>query len=244
MVASPSDITIKHRHTSAVLWSGVAVDMADAVKCALAAGANLHGANLRVADLYGADLYGADLHGADLYGADLYGADLHGANLRGANLYGANLYGADLYGANLHGANLRGANLYGANLYGANFDSATIMPGGETWQVYLEDVVSALLICGGKSLVFVVNESQWLAGTSWANSPIGVAFGAESIDLVPALFKPRVREFWAFFSAGLIPKPAVATPPTSRDVHKETQLRGIILEDNDEVAGYWPPAGR
>ena len=106
-------ITIKHRYSDAVLYSGVHATTAAALVAALASGEDLHGA-----DLYGANLHGANLHGADLYGADLRCADLYGADLRCANLYGADLRGADLRCTNLHGANLRGADLRGANLRG------------------------------------------------------------------------------------------------------------------------------
>jgi Pentapeptide repeats (8 copies) len=101
-------IKIRHRDTNEVLFTAEeATDMADAVRQAIKAGANLERANLE---------------GANLAGANLDGANLERANLAGANLYGANLYGANLYGANLDGANLYGANLDGANLYGANLE--------------------------------------------------------------------------------------------------------------------------
>jgi len=116
---------ILNRWTNAVIWSGEAETVRDAILAAYASGANLRGANLRGADLGGADLGGADLRGANLRGANLCGADLGGANLggadlRGADLRGANLCGADLGGANLGGADLRGADLRGADLRGAN----------------------------------------------------------------------------------------------------------------------------
>jgi hypothetical protein len=123
-------ISIKHRWTEAVLWTGEAADLRDAVMQAVAAGANLGGAdlgdanlgdaNLRGANLGGANLRGANLGVANLGGANLGDANLGGANLRGANLRGANLGDANLGDANLRGANLRGANLRGANLRGAD----------------------------------------------------------------------------------------------------------------------------
>jgi hypothetical protein len=88
-------VKIEIRHVlGSVLFEGDFSCLADAVKAALKAGANLRGADLR----------GADLRGANLRGANLYGANLRGANLRGANLYGANLYGANLYGADFKDA--------------------------------------------------------------------------------------------------------------------------------------------
>jgi hypothetical protein len=119
-------IEIRNRWTNEVLFSVEAETLAEAVKAALASGANLSGANLSRANLSRANLYGANLSGANLSGADLYGADLYGANLYGANLSGADLYGADLSGANLYGADLSRANLYGANLSGADLSRANL----------------------------------------------------------------------------------------------------------------------
>ena len=89
-------ITIKHRHTDAVLFeyqptadqqaSGLA--MRAALEAATKGGVHLRGADLRGANLYGADLRGANLYGADLLGANLYGADLRGANMGDKKLIG------------------------------------------------------------------------------------------------------------------------------------------------------------
>jgi hypothetical protein len=133
-----------------LLFEGDFSCMADAVKAAVKAqanlsGANLSGANLSRANLSRANLSGANLSGADLYGANLSGANLYGANLSRADLSGANLSRADLSGANLSRANLYGAdlsmaNLSGADLYGANLSRAdleklyatrTILPEGD-----------------------------------------------------------------------------------------------------------------
>jgi len=91
-------IKINHRWTNACQWEGEIEDrgsnsrnLGEAIKRALASGANLGGADLRGADLLGANLGGADLRGANLLGANLGGADLRGADLLGANLRGANL---------------------------------------------------------------------------------------------------------------------------------------------------------
>jgi hypothetical protein len=92
-----------------VLFTSTHSSVREAVREAVAAGADLRGANLG-----GANLHGADLRGAYLCGAYLCGANLGGAYLCGANLCGANLGGAYLCGANLCGANLGGANLGGA----------------------------------------------------------------------------------------------------------------------------------
>ena len=120
---------IKHRITSAVMWSGdigamskatAAEKLGVAIREAVKARADLRGAYLTRAYLRGADLTGADLTGADLRGADLRGAYLTGADLTGAYLRGADLRGADLRGAYLRGAYLRGADLTGAYLRGAD----------------------------------------------------------------------------------------------------------------------------
>ena len=57
---------ILHRWTGAVLWSGEAETVKDAICAAVAARAVLTGADLTGAVLTGADLRGADLTGADL----------------------------------------------------------------------------------------------------------------------------------------------------------------------------------
>jgi hypothetical protein len=114
-----------------LLFEGDFSCMADAVKVAIAAranlyGANLYGADLSMADLSGADLSGANLSGANLSGANLSRADLSRADLSGADLSRADLFGADLSMANLSRANLSGASLYGANLYGADLSMADL----------------------------------------------------------------------------------------------------------------------
>ncbi len=169
-------------------------------------GADLRGADLRGADLHGADLHGADLRGADLYGANLYGANLHGADLRGADLRGADLRGADLDGADLTGANLTGANLTGANLTGANLPGATLET-GEKYEVYLSEVVPALLKAGGREIADIVKEG-WECH-DWSNCPMACAFGVRSETETPLLLRPRVQQFVRMFDAGLIPKPEV-----------------------------------
>ena len=114
-----ADIVIKHRFTRAVLWTGEAESIKDAVKQAVSGGANLGGANLGGANLAGANLAGAYLADANLARADLADANLGGANLARAYLADANLADADLADADLAGANIAGANLGGAYLAGA-----------------------------------------------------------------------------------------------------------------------------
>ncbi len=197
-------IVILHRYTKATLYaSATANDIATAIVEAVKTGADLRGADLHGADLRGADLRGANLHGADLADADLRGANLHGADLRGADLHGAYLGGADLHGANLHGANLRGANLHGANL-----GDTTVMPNGETWKQYREEVLPALLTAGGKSLAEVACAEHWDCH-DWGNCPMAAAFGIASDFEGPPLLRPRIREFIQLFDAKLIPMPVV-----------------------------------
>ena len=124
-------IEIKHWYTGTIIHAGKYASIADAVKGAIEAGANLAGADLAGADLTRANLTGtylarANLTGADLAGANLTRADLTRANLARADLTRANLTGADLTGANLAGANLARANLTGADLTGANLAGANL----------------------------------------------------------------------------------------------------------------------
>ena len=187
-------IVILHRYTKATLYaSATANDIATVIVEAVKTGAHLRGA-----DLDGADLDGAYLRGANLRGAYLCGADLYGAYLRGANLGGADLGGADLRGAYLRGANLRGANL----------DDTTVMPNGETWKQYREEVLPALLTAGGKSLAEVACAEHWDCH-DWGNCPMAAAFGITSDSEGPPLLRPRIREFIQLFDARLIPMPVV-----------------------------------
>jgi hypothetical protein len=133
-----STIKIKHRTTGAVLWSGEAKSVREALKAALAARANLADANLADANLADANLADANLARANLAdanlaranlaGADLAGADLADANLADANLADANLARANLADANLARANLAGADLADANLADANLADARNVP--------------------------------------------------------------------------------------------------------------------
>ncbi len=87
---------IKSWLDGAVLWSGEAETVKDALHAAIAARADLSWAHLS-----GAHLSGAHLSGANLSGAHLSRANLSGAHLSGAHLSWANLSGADLSWANL-----------------------------------------------------------------------------------------------------------------------------------------------
>ena len=141
--------------------------------------------------------------------AYLRSADLRSAYLTGAYLSDAYLTGADLSGANLRGAYLRGANLRGANLSGAKFSDTTVIETGETWAVYLAEVVPALLVAGGRSLADILAAGAWTCH-QWINCPMAEAFGVHDLSKVPALYRPRAYQFIRYFDAGLIPEPTRA----------------------------------
>jgi hypothetical protein len=164
---------------------------------------NISGA--KCADLSGADLSGADLSGANLRGANLSGANLSGANLRVANLSVANLSVANLSVANLSVANLRGANLRGANLRGADLSGANL-PTGEKYELYLSEVVPALLVAGGKTIEEIF-ESGSFDCHSWTNCPMHVAFGIDTPSKGPKLLIPRIEQFVQLYDDRLIPPP-------------------------------------
>ncbi len=112
----------------------------------------------------------------------------------------AGVRGADLWSANLRGADLRGANLRDAK----NADSVRLDT-GETLREYIDTVLPALLTAGGKRVEDVA--AAWECHT-WENCPMAVAFGVTSEEQVPALYRPRARQFVQLFDANLLPKPA------------------------------------
>jgi len=152
-------------------------------------------------------LTGAVLTDAVLTGAVLTGADLTGAVLTGAVLTGAVLTGADLTGAVLTGALLTGALLTGAVLTRARLSD------GVTWGEYLSEVVPALLTAGGRPLEEVATPDVWACHT-WQNCPMHAAFGADSLDDVPALHRWQAGRFVQFYDAKLIPLPTAPAAPT------------------------------
>ena len=87
---------IKSRWSDTVLFTDTAATLAEVVKLAIQARADLSGANLSRADLSGANLSGANLSRADLSRADLSRANLSRADLSRADLSGANLSRANL----------------------------------------------------------------------------------------------------------------------------------------------------
>ena len=160
------------------------------------AGINLTGANLTNASLVNADLSGSDLSYADLSGSDLSGAKLTNANLSHAKLTNANLSDAKLIKTNLADAILDSMILTGS----------TILPTGDTWKSYIEEVVPILLTSGGKTLVDVLDTGCWDCHR-WLNCPMHAAFDANEINDIPILFRPRAEQFIQFFDARLIPQP-------------------------------------
>ena len=98
------------------------------------------------------------------------------------------------------------ANLDGANLRGASLDDRTVLSDGVTWRQYLDEIVPALLVAGGRALADVANAEVWNCH-SWENCPMHAAFGAERLSGVPALHRWQAARFVQFFDAGLIPLP-------------------------------------
>ncbi len=130
--------------------------------------------------------------------ADLSTAILRGAIMRGAILSGADLRGADLSEADLSAAILRGADLSEANL------SEAVLDTGETLDEYVKDVLPALLTAGGKPLADIANSQHWDCH-DWTNCPMAAAFGVSTESAIPALYRPRARQFIQLFDAKLIP---------------------------------------
>jgi hypothetical protein len=129
-----------------------------------------------------------------------------GVDFSYARLDLARLDGARLVDANLDGASLDHARLDGARLVGARLDLAKnlTLPTGETWEEYLTRTVPALLTAGGRTLDEVANLEHW-GCHDWSNCPIRAAFGVDSTDKVPPLYRQHARQFVALFDAGQIP---------------------------------------
>ncbi len=114
---------------------------------------------------------------------------------------------ADLRNADLRDADLRGADLRGAYLSNADLSGVTL-PTGESWETYLTEVVPALLVAGGREIAAVATPETW-ACHDWSNCPMHAAFRARELPDVPALHRPRAKQFVQLFDAGLIPLPAL-----------------------------------
>jgi hypothetical protein len=149
-------IEIKSWLNGSILFEGDFSCLAEAVKAAVKARADLSRANLSRANLSRADLSRADLSGADLSGANLSGANLSWANLSGADLSRADLSRADLSRADLSRADLSRADLSGADLSRAKEAELTIartriLPEGDLigWKKLQDGLIAKLLIPSG-----------------------------------------------------------------------------------------------
>jgi hypothetical protein len=196
-------MTIARWDNGATIYTAEADSVSELLYLAVKDSASLKWANLNGASLSEANLNGANLSGASLRWANLNGASLSEANLNGANLNGANLSGASLNGASLNGASLDRANLSGASLNGASLRWATIIETGETWRVYLSQVLPQLLTSGGKTLADTLLPIHWNCH-DWNNCPLAAAFDTKGIEGVPILLRPRAEQFIRYFDAGLI----------------------------------------
>jgi hypothetical protein len=147
---------------------------------------------------------------ANLDGANLARANLDGANLAGANLAGANLDGANLARANLDGANLDGANLARANLDGANLADNTVLSDGVVWKEYVDDLLPALLVAGGRPLDELAQPHVWNCH-SWDNCPMAEAFRVHSLGDIPALYRAQANLFIRLYDGRVSPLNDLAT---------------------------------
>lgn len=153
----------------------------------------------------GCHLTDAQLSGLNFQSLQFAGTNFEGANLRGADFRNADMQEADFRNAHLEGANLLGADIRYAHFKGVKFGSNTIMPWGETWKEYCEEVVPALLTSTGKTLKEVLDTGCW--ERSWPDGPMFTVFGIQDINEGPFLLRPRIKEFYGFFNDGVIPKP-------------------------------------
>ena len=115
-------ISIHHRATGAILYTGPHRDIRAAAEAAVAAGVRLDGADLRRANLANAMLDGAALRQAALRGANLSGANLSEADLVSCDLASTTLYGACLCESALTDCDLRGALCGGTDISGARLE--------------------------------------------------------------------------------------------------------------------------
>lgn len=177
-------------------------------------GVNFSGANLRGSDLRDSDLSedanfsGANLQDADLRRCDLHGVDFQDADLQGALFRDSVLRGADFRRSNLDDVDLQGADLQGADFQGAKNVETIILDTNGTMHDYIEQIMPALLVAGGKTIEEVA--AGWDCH-DWGNCPMSIAFSVHRLDDVPILFRLRARQFVDLFDARLLPRPTVAT---------------------------------
>ncbi|MGH7473694.1 MAG: hypothetical protein ACREJW_07095, partial [Candidatus Methylomirabilales bacterium] len=74
---------------------------------------------------------------------------------------------------------------------------------------YLQLVVPALLVAGGRPLSEVATKEHWQCHT-WTNCPMAAAFLVTSLQDIPLLHRARVEQFTQLFDAGLVPLPKIA----------------------------------
>jgi len=93
------------------------------------------------------------------------------------------------------------ADLRSANLRSAYLSKDTILPTGETWNVYRTDVVGALL--ANSVAVEEIVAKSWTVH-DWTACPMATRFHTSSLEGVPALLRPRAEQFIQFFDARLL----------------------------------------
>src|SRR3990167_6311875 len=91
-----------------------------------------------------------------------------------------------------------------ANLSGAKIKISpdTRIETGETWKEYLDEVVPSLLKIAGN----IVKPDAWECH-EWTSCPMARAFAVDDLSKIPALYRPRVKQFVRYFDAKLIPMP-------------------------------------
>jgi uncharacterized protein YjbI with pentapeptide repeats len=111
---------------------------------------------------------------------------------------------ANLAGANLAGANLARANLRGANLRDANLRDDTILSDGVIWKSYIDELVPALLVAGGRALDELAQPRIWNCH-SWENCPMAEAFQVHSIGDIPPLYRAHANFFIGLYDSQVAP---------------------------------------
>ena len=75
--------------------------------------------------------------------------------------------------------------------------------------VLLVTTVDTVFAAGGKTVEELLAAGCWDCH-EWTNCPMACAFGVQSLDDIPLLFKPRVEQFIQLYDAKLLPRPDVA----------------------------------
>lgn len=181
----------------------------------------LEGANLEQADLRNAWCYRTNFAKAELYGArcdyaDLEQADLSQARCQGASFPAAKLRKAKLWQAKFSHCWWSPWPLTLTVLNGAEMNEC-ILPSGEIWQSFVDQVSPQLLTLRGHNLADLVAASGWTPTVKRCQWPICLAFDTVSDDLhlFPALLQPRVAQWLHYFEAGILPPPAHPATPAN-----------------------------